>query len=126
MPLPQPEEVMELARELKEARNRVSELESRWEKFFIRTDGTQESSPAPVVTYLKPRIIAFLNEHPELSYNVASVAKALSASENSVGPYLSDLTRDGKIERRDRGLYGALRLKPEDVFSLQEKSPAYQ
>ena len=40
---------------------------------------------------------------------MTTVAKALDANENSVGPYLSELAKEGKIEKRDRGLYGALR-----------------
>lgn len=116
MPVPQPEEVIELAAELKEARSRVAELESRWNAFFMPSSA-QETMPTPAFMYLKPRIIAFLNERPDIAFNVASVSKALNASENSVGPYLSDLAKVGKIERRDRGLYGALRPKTaEDIF----------
>jgi hypothetical protein len=111
MPVPQPEEVMELAVELKEARNRLAELESRWESFFSRHG---ENVVAVPVQNLKPRIIQFLEARPDMSFNLTSVASALGANENSVGPYLSDLAKEEKIERRDRGLYGALRPKPSD------------
>ena len=111
MPVPQPEEVMELANELKDARSRVTELEARWEAFFSQNVTVHVGSSAPVSVYLKPRIVQFLEERPDFSFTTAAVAKALSANENSVGPYLSDLTNEGKIARRGRGLYGALRAK---------------
>lgn len=106
MPVPQPEEVMDLAAELKEARSRVAELEARWASFF--SQGLSAGLVSAPTQHLKPRIIAFLAERPDLSFNMASIATALDAKENSVGPYLSDLAQDGKIERRGRGLYGAL------------------
>ena len=112
MPVPQPEAVMELANELKEARNRVAELESRWESFFSQNIVVNVAA-APGSLNLKPRIIQFLEERPDHSFNLASVAKALDAKENSVGPYLSVLTNEGKIERRGHGLYGALTTKSE-------------
>lgn len=116
MPVPQPEEVMELAAELKDARSRVAELESRWEAFFSQTPAVIQ--PAPM--NLKPRIIQFLEERPDVSYSTANVAQALDAKENSVGPYLSDLAKEGKIQRRGRGLYGAAQSKPitDDAISF--------
>jgi len=117
MPIPQPEEVMELAIELKEARSRVAELESRWESFFSRSAENVVFIP---VQNLKPRIIQFLEANRDFSYNTAAVAKALEANENSVGPYLSDLTAEGKIERRDRGLYGALRPRLPDGITDED------
>ena len=112
MPVPQPEEVMELANELTEARNRVAELESRWESFFTRPEGNVIFVP---VLNLKPRIIQLLESRPDFAFDTATAAKALGANINSVGPYLSDLTSEGKIERRGRGLYGALRKTDTDV-----------
>jgi hypothetical protein len=113
MPVPEPEEVMELAAELKEARSRVIHLESRWASFFSPSSPTTQSPATeirvPGVVYLKPRIVAFLESRPDVAYTTATVAKALDAKENSVGPYLSDLAVAGKVERRGRGLYGALR-----------------
>jgi hypothetical protein len=101
---------MELAAELKEARNRVSELESRWESFFTQaTHAPEEPQVAVIMQFLKPRIISFLESRPDYEFNLGAVASALNAKENSVGPYLSDLAKEGKIERRGRGLYGALR-----------------
>jgi hypothetical protein len=113
MPVPEPEAVMELASELKEARNRVAELESRWESFFSQNVVVHVATPQLGSMNLKPRIIQFLEERPAQSFNLASVAKALDAKENSVGPYLSVLTNERKIERRGHGLYGALSAKAE-------------
>ncbi len=56
---------------------------------------------------LKPRIVQFLEELPELHFSLPSIAKALGANPNSLGPYLSELVQSGKVERRGRGLYGA-------------------
>lgn len=47
---------------------------------------------------------------------MSDVAASLKAKENSVGPYLSDLVKEGKIERRERGFYGALKAVDEDPF----------
>jgi hypothetical protein len=110
MPLPQPDDVIELATELKEARLRLATLEERWESFF---NTGIIVAPAPKLG-LKPRIIQFLEERPDVSFNMATVARALDANENSVGPYLSELANDGKIEKRERGLYGAFRAKTPD------------
>ena len=121
MPLPQPEEVIELAQELRDARNRVAELEARWNAFF------SQAQPVPVVTvqFLKPRIIKYLESNPKNSYTLAQVSVALSAKENSVGPYLAELVKDGKIERRGRGLYGALREEEDGdrMFDYQRENP---
>jgi hypothetical protein len=106
MPVPKPEEVEELLAKLKDARSKVAELESRWESFFTRPEASVVFVP---MLNLKPRIIQLLESRPDFSFDTATVAKALDANVNSVGPYLSDLTGEGKIERRDRGLYGALR-----------------
>lgn len=109
MPVPQPEEVMELAADLKEARRKVAELESRWEAFF------SQAPAAPM--NLKPRIIQFLEARPDVAFSTATVSEALEAKENSVGPYLSDLAKEGKIERRGRGLYGAVSV---DIDAARE------
>lgn len=111
MPVPQPDEVLELASELKETRERLAALEERWVSFFT----ADENAPVPAPKlHLKPRIIQFLNEQPDQSFNMLTVARALNANENSVGPYLSELVNDGKIAKRDRGLYGALKLPVRD------------
>ena len=126
MPVPQPDEVMELAFELKKARDKVAELESRWQDFF--THSTVIQTPLN----LKPRIVQHLEARPDQEFTMATVAAALGAKENSVGPYLSELAKDGKIERRGRGMYGALR--PDNPMAIfvnltearreQEESPA--
>ena len=103
MPVPQPDEVMELAVQLKQARNRVIELESRWESFFAQSPAAVQ----PAAISLRQRIVQFLEARPDISYSTASVAQALNAKENSVGPYLSDMAKEGTIERRGRGLYGS-------------------
>lgn len=111
MPVPQPDEVMELAAELKQARSRVADLEARWASFFLHGEPNIVMVP---VQNLKPRIVQFLKDKPEMAYTMADVSKALNANENSVGPYLSELAKDGKIEKRGRGLYGALRTNRND------------
>ncbi len=128
MPVPQPEEVMELATELRQARSRVAELEARWESFF--TQGEANIVLVPVQN-LKPRIIQFLEKRPDMAYTMTAVSAALGAKENSVGPYLSELAKEGKIERRGRGLYGAItpdydlmREAAQESASLQKESPA--
>lgn len=107
MPVPQPEEVMELASELQEARSRVSQLEARWVAFFTNTNGDGGPDSGVSTQFLKPRIVTFLEERPTLSFNLATIAKGLNAKENSVGPYLSELAKDGKISRSGRGLYAS-------------------
>lgn len=125
MPVPQPDEVIELANELKEARSRVAELEARWNEFF-----THQAARAPVevaVQFLKPRIIQYLEANPKNSYSVSQVSESLSAKENSVGPYLAELVKAGLVERRGRGLYGALTKDAEDdgdlAFEYQRENP---
>lgn len=119
MPLPQPEEVFEIARELLATRQRLSQLEDRYAALFANPE--RASQPAPAMN-LKARIIQFLAERPDLSYNMTTIATALGANENSVGPYLSELAREGKIEKRDRGLYGALR-EPESEEIADDDIP---
>ncbi len=120
MPVPQPEEVMELASELKEARSRVAELESRWKSFFNQPSVQKPETDGPsVIQFLRPRIIEFLETRPDRAFAMAHIASSLNAKENSVGPYLSDLVKEGKIARRGRGLYGSLHPKGGDDDSLE-------
>lgn len=123
MPVPDPEEVMELASELKQARSRIADLESRWAAFFAQREPNIVLVP---VQNLKPRIVRFLEDKPEMAYTMADVSKALNANENSVGPYLSELAKDGKIEKRGRGLYGALRSHQEATNWVGESSDILQ
>jgi len=106
MPVPQPDEVLELAQELKEARSRVEHLEAQWNAFF--SQATNHASSTVPVLFLKPRIVQYLEDNPKNSYTLAQVSAALAAKENSVGPYLAELAKTGQIEKRGRGLYGAL------------------
>lgn len=106
LPRDQLEGVIELAAELKQARTIVAEIEARWEALF--TQGISNSILVLPRT-LKPRIVQFLEEKPDMSYSMPEIANKLNAKGNSVGPYLSGLVMDGKIERRGRGLYGAVR-----------------
>ena len=126
MPVPEPEEVMELANELKEARSRVAVLESRWASFFSQAAATTATMVASSPVYLKPRIVKFLEDRPNLAFNMETVARALNANENSVGPYLSDLVKEGKIERRSRGFYAAKAgPDPNDEYE-RAKEEAYE
>ena len=121
MPVPQPEEVMELAEELKAARSRVAELESRWEAFFQQTSSVAPArNAASPVQFLKPRIIELLESRPDMAFTMTAVANELNAKENSVGPYLSELAKERKIERRGRGFYGALTPSLEDAMRSHE------
>ena len=61
-----------------------------------------------------------------MSYTMADVSKALNANENSVGPYLSELAKDGKISKRGRGLYGAnVEPDPDDEYE-RAREAAYE
>jgi len=104
MRIPTPEEVLSLAQDLREARDTLSHLEAMWAALFL-----PEEHLGPKAPKLKPRIIELLELHPDDNYTVASVSLRLKANEHSIGPYLSTLASEGKIERRGRGLYGALR-----------------
>jgi hypothetical protein len=115
--IPDPEVVLEVAAQLREARERVASLEAKWAAFFTPT--TQNSFPLELPP-LKTRIVELLESDPTGAYSVATVTARLQANANSVGPYLSDLVGDGRIERRARGMYGALSAK--HVEGGQEES----
>jgi hypothetical protein len=106
--IPDPEEVMDLAAKICDARNALRELETRWSALFALSKCSNTMDEIP----LKPRIIQLLEKQSDDAYSASSISKMLGAKRNSVGPYLSLLANGGKIERRDRGIYGARRGVP--------------
>ena len=121
--IPEPEEILSLAQELKEAREKAAVLQSRWNSYFAFEE------PLPVVFQqdmaqptLQSRIIALLESKPDETFTTAEVTTLLGANPNSVGPLLSRAVADGKIVRRGHGEYGALRVEDleDDKKSLQE------
>jgi hypothetical protein len=108
--IPDPDEVLTVAADLKNARQYVAMLEAKWASFFT---ATTQNSFALELPSLKIRIVDLLNSNPTESYSTGTVSSILQAKPNSVGPYLSDLVGEGKIERRNRGMYGALSNRQE-------------
>jgi hypothetical protein len=112
--IPEPEEILKLAQELKEAREKAAELQSRWNSYFALEDNlpivSQQDMAQPT---LQSRIIALLESKPDQTFTTAGVTMLLDANPNSVGPLLSRAVADGKIARRGHGEYGAVRV--EDV-----------
>lgn len=104
MRIPDPDEVVLLACQIRGAREEVKKLESQWAALFTQAD----TAPAAETPPLQTRIIQFLDSRPNDVFSVSHVAGELSANENSVGPYLSKLVGEGKIARRGRGLYGTI------------------
>lgn len=105
--IPDPEEVLEVARQLKETRELVRQLEARWASFF---SASQQSTLTLEVAPLKTRIVNLLSSRATDAFTIATISNLLEANPNSVGPYLSDLAAEGRIERRGRGMYGAKTL----------------
>jgi hypothetical protein len=108
--IPEPEEILNLAQELKEAREKAATLQTRWNLYFAPGRSAIAVMPEEIVQpTLQGRIIALLDSKPDESFTTASVTTLLGANKNSVGPLLSRAVSDGKIERRSHGEYSALR-----------------
>ena len=128
--IPEPEEILSLAQELKDARKRVADLQTRWNLYFAPEEpilaGLPQDTAQPT---LQGRIIALLESKPDDTFTTASVTMLLDANPNSVGPLLSRAVADGKIARRGHGEYGALTAEEngkgnkalEDLFDEMRK-----
>lgn len=105
MRIPDPEEVLSLAQDIKETKAKLKELEQRWVGLFSVANEIVAVSESPS---LQLRIVQLLDSRPNDVFTVSRVAGELNANENSVGPYLSRLVSETKIAKRGRGLYGSL------------------
>ncbi len=126
--IPEPEDVLQLAQELKDAREQVRILEERWSALFRGiANGASSSFTGFAIEQmtLKEKIMRFLGEHSDETFSASQVAIRLNANLNSVGPYLSDLAGEHKIERRGRGLYGANREPDPDLEYERAREEAY-
>ena len=114
IPIPDPEDVVLLAEQLKHARKELELLEQEWRELFMQPMTARARGPASVGT-LVSRIVETLNTHPSEPYTPTKMSEELGAKINSVGPLMSRLAVEGKIERSGHGTYSAKKIEtPEE------------
>lgn len=99
------DKIIDVATRLKAAKERVVELEGELRRLVLSqttaVNLTQSISTAS-------RVMGLLNSDPGKDFSAADVWKKLNLKESYVRPLLSRLVKDGKVEKRSRGAYGAL------------------
>jgi hypothetical protein len=119
--VPTPDEVLDLAHRIKDAKIRVQQLEEEWNELFTPRATRNHATRLDGAT-LADRVLKLLHHDPNTTYSAFEIAANLNANRNSVGPMLSRLVTESKIEKRGHATYGALRKTPE-LFIGQEESP---
>lgn len=105
--IPDPDEILNLAQELKIAREKTAALQAQWNSFF--TPSESSSATETRQASLQDRIVDLLDSTSDKTFTTATVTAILSANPNSVGPLLSRAVADGKIQRMSHGEYASLR-----------------
>jgi hypothetical protein len=104
-----PDKIIDVATRLKAAKENVAAIEEELRSLiypnFIPTSA-KGSASAPMSTSF--RVLTLFNAEPGKNFGAEEVWKKLSLKESYVRPLLSRLVKDGKIEKRGRGAYGAL------------------
>jgi hypothetical protein len=117
------EQVIQLAKEIAEARQQLSQLEAQLDRLIGDTPKSLMAGRADVSALVDPwthgsmasRVVQYLNAHPGIGFSTRDLFAAVGATEdeqNSVLATLSRLTSDGQIDRIDRGVYAAKGTHP--------------
>lgn len=116
--VPEPEEVIDLARRLKDAKDLVHVLQDRWNALFMpSSNGTEESEATSEeerrTSTLANRIMALLNDHATESFSASTVSALLDAKQTSVASILSRLVSESKIRKEGHSEYRAIEKERE-------------
>jgi hypothetical protein len=119
--VPEPEDVIDLARKLKDAKELVNVLQDRWNALFMpSSNGTEESEATAEEerrsSTLANRIMALLNDHPTESFSASTVSALLDAKQTSVASILSRLVSEGKIRKEGHSEYRAIETDEDIPF----------
>jgi hypothetical protein len=124
--VPSPEQVLALAYKIRDAKAALLQLEEQWNELFIPKSERAQTVRSDGSTLMN-RVLEFLGKDETGTFSAFDIAANIRANRNSVGPMLSRLVAEGKIEKRGHGTYGAIRkVSGTDVagFTIrQEESP---
>jgi hypothetical protein len=104
-----PDKIIDVATRLKAAKENVAAIEAEllnliYPKFI---PGSVRGAVAAVPS-TSFRVLNLFNADPGKNFGAEEVWRKLNLKESYVRPLLSRLVKDGKIEKRGRGAYGAL------------------
>ncbi len=120
--VPTPNEVLALAAKIKDAETALAQLQQQWNELFNPRSERRHALKETVPT-LMDRVLALLSSNENTTYSAFDIAARLEANRNSIGPLLSRLVSDGKIEKRGHGTYGAVSKGRGLFIGAQEESP---
>jgi hypothetical protein len=99
------DKIIQIATQLKEAREEVTRLESELRKLVL-----SQTTPVSLVVQQSTanRVVSMMNTEPTRDFGAEDVWKKLQIKESYARPLLSRLVTSGKIEKRGYGTYGAV------------------
>jgi hypothetical protein len=99
-----PDKIIEVATRLKAAKEDVTRLEGELRRLVVPQTVVSLTAGISIPT----RVIGMMNAEPSRDFGAEDVWKKLQIKESYARPLLSRLVADNKIEKRGRGMYGAL------------------
>jgi hypothetical protein len=116
MKSPNPEVIIKLAQELKEAKAAVAILQARWDGYFGLGNGEVPAAPKKGGRRFEPdsttgRIIAKLEEDRARDYDKDEMGKALGIDAKKAERTLIKLSSANRISRAGRGRYCAKKME---------------
>lgn len=108
-----PEKVIRIATKLKAAREQVAALETQLRLVVLEQGENGASAPRrrrqAGLSEVATKVVKLFEENPQKDFSAEHVWNALGMEETYARPLLSRLAKGGSIEKRGRGLYGAVR-----------------
>ena len=108
-----PREVKKMAEALIEAETQYLKLSAQWVALFSASGDEEDAARGT----LAERIVNLLSGRFDETFTTPQVVATLNANPNSVGPILSRLVAERKIEKVGHGEYRAKRTAPEGSTS---------
>ena len=120
MSSPNPEEVLQLAKQIVDMKAALSSLQSRWDGYFASSSSTNGVVPLalppesrrggrkPDATSVTSRVLAFINSDPLAHFDAADVQRGLGISKKQAERTLFKLYATKKIGKHSRGNYEAI------------------
>jgi len=99
------DKIIEVATELKRAREEVNQLEAKLRSLVVTQTLTVNLTES---ISKRARLVGLFNAEPNKDFSADEVWRKLKLKESYVRPMLSRLVKERKIEKRGYGLYGAL------------------
>jgi hypothetical protein len=104
---PDPQEVLDLAKQLVEAKATLDELTRKWEKIFSHSDSSPQPAKEKRTDSFAAKVRGVLAKEPGRVFTIGQVADLAEGDTLKVGRTLFRLANTGHVENAGRGLYRA-------------------